>query len=66
MSGFRIPQPKNEPVHSYAPGSPERAKLKKAIEELKSNPVDIPSEGICILTQRRKTGKNSIQVSDAR
>ncbi|NIP41448.1 MAG: L-glutamate gamma-semialdehyde dehydrogenase [candidate division Zixibacteria bacterium] len=42
MSGFRIPQPKNEPVYSYAPGSPERAKLKKAIEDLKSNPVDIP------------------------
>jgi 1-pyrroline-5-carboxylate dehydrogenase len=42
MSSFRIPQPKNEPVYSYAPGSPERAKLKKAIEELKANPVDIP------------------------
>jgi 1-pyrroline-5-carboxylate dehydrogenase len=42
MSSFRIPFPKNEPVLSYAPGSPERAKLKKAIEDLKSNPVDIP------------------------
>ncbi|HER00698.1 MAG TPA: L-glutamate gamma-semialdehyde dehydrogenase [candidate division Zixibacteria bacterium] len=42
MSSFRIPQPKNEPVYSYAPGSPERAKLRKAIADLKSNPADIP------------------------
>jgi 1-pyrroline-5-carboxylate dehydrogenase len=42
MSNFRIPEPKNEPVYSYAPGSPEREKLKKAIEDLKSKQVDIP------------------------
>ena len=42
MSNFRIPEPKNEPVYSYAPGTPEREKLIKAIENLKSKQVDIP------------------------
>ncbi len=39
---FSIPHPKNEPVLSYAPGSQERAALKKAIEEARSKVVDIP------------------------
>ena len=30
---FHVPVPKNEPVLSYAPGSPERAALKKALAE---------------------------------
>ena len=34
--------PVNEPVHSYAPGSPEREALKKTLQELKSKPMDIP------------------------
>ena len=38
----RIPQPHNEPVLSYAPGSPERARLKRKIQELKSSPLEIP------------------------
>jgi len=39
---FSIPHPRNEPVLSYAPGSRERAALKKAIEEARSKVVDIP------------------------
>ena len=39
---FAIPLPKNEPVLSYAPGSKERAALKKALEEARSKVVDIP------------------------
>jgi len=39
---FQVPYPENEPVLSYAPGSPEKAALKKALEELKSKKVDIP------------------------
>jgi 1-pyrroline-5-carboxylate dehydrogenase len=39
---FRVPPPKNEPVLSYAPGSPERAALKKAIDEARSKVLDIP------------------------
>ncbi len=39
---FNIPEIKNEPVLSYAPGTPERAELKKAIEEMRSEVTDIP------------------------
>ena len=42
MGNFRIPYPKNEPVYSYAPGTPERKKLKDALEEAKANFVDVP------------------------
>ena len=30
---FNVPALRNEPVKSYAPGSPERSELKKALEE---------------------------------
>lgn len=39
----RIPVPENEPVHSFAPGSPERASLRKRLHELRQNPVEIPA-----------------------
>lgn len=39
---FNIPYPKNEPVLSYAPGSKERAALKKALEEARAQVLDIP------------------------
>ncbi len=39
---FHIPIPKNEPVLSYAPGSKERAALKKALEEARNTKLDIP------------------------
>lgn len=39
---FSIDTPKNEPVLSYAPGSSERAELKKALEELKAKEIEIP------------------------
>ncbi len=39
---FNYPLPINEPVLSYAPGSPEKNKLKLALAELKSNTLDIP------------------------
>jgi 1-pyrroline-5-carboxylate dehydrogenase len=43
MSGiFTLPIPKNEPVLSYAPGTPERAALKEALRTLKSQELDIP------------------------
>ena len=31
---FRIPEPKNEPVLDYAPGSPERAALQKQLDRM--------------------------------
>jgi len=43
MSGkLRVPQPHNEPVFEYAPGSPERAALKKRLTEMAAEVVDIP------------------------
>jgi 1-pyrroline-5-carboxylate dehydrogenase len=39
---FSYPMPANEPVQQYAPGSAERAALKKALAELKKEPIDIP------------------------
>jgi 1-pyrroline-5-carboxylate dehydrogenase len=39
---FTVPHPKNEPVYTYAPGSPERARLKEAIEAARSRQADIP------------------------
>ncbi|MGH7525732.1 MAG: L-glutamate gamma-semialdehyde dehydrogenase, partial [Gemmatimonadales bacterium] len=43
MSGIpNIPHPRNEPVLSYAPGSPERAALKSALGAVGSQQLDIP------------------------
>ncbi|MEN0006762.1 MAG: aldehyde dehydrogenase family protein, partial [Bacteroidota bacterium] len=39
---FTPPVAKNEPVYSYAPGSPERAAVKAAIAEFKATETDIP------------------------
>jgi 1-pyrroline-5-carboxylate dehydrogenase len=42
MGNYRIPKPINEPIKSYAPGSPERAAVKKALADLKARKLDIP------------------------
>ncbi len=39
---FNYPMPVNEPVLSYAPGSPEKLALKKALANLKKKTLDIP------------------------
>lgn len=39
---FAVPQPQNEPVLNYAPGSPERAALKAALDEGRSKVWEIP------------------------
>jgi 1-pyrroline-5-carboxylate dehydrogenase len=39
---YNIPKPHNEPVKSYAPGSPERAELQAMLKQLRSVEVDIP------------------------
>ncbi|MFF7727504.1 L-glutamate gamma-semialdehyde dehydrogenase [Streptomyces sp. NPDC008001] len=38
----QVPAPVNEPVHGYAPGSPERARLEAKLKELAANPIDLP------------------------
>ncbi len=50
---FQVPAPKNEPVNSYAPGTPERASLQKALKAARSTQVDIP---MYIGSERVKTG----------
>ncbi|MDT5092988.1 MAG: 1-pyrroline-5-carboxylate dehydrogenase [Mycobacterium sp.] len=37
-----VPMPANEPVHDYAPGSPERARLVSVLEQLVLDPIDLP------------------------
>ncbi len=39
---FQIPVVTNEPVYSYAPGSPERQALKATIKELKKQKLEVP------------------------
>ena len=39
---FSYPMPVNEPVLNYAPGSPEKKRLKEVLAELKSQEADIP------------------------
>ncbi len=54
MSGtFRVPAPVNEPVHSYAPGTPERAELKAALGRVAAEEVEIP---VIIGGKRLRTG----------
>ncbi len=39
---FRVPPPENEPILSYAPGSPEKASIKSQIEKMAGETIDIP------------------------
>ncbi len=39
---FRPPAPTNEPVRSYAPGTPERAELKARLEQMQAEQIEIP------------------------
>jgi 1-pyrroline-5-carboxylate dehydrogenase len=39
---FQVPVPQNEPIHDYAPGTPERTTLKHALRELQGQQVEVP------------------------
>jgi 1-pyrroline-5-carboxylate dehydrogenase len=39
---FRLPPAVNEPILSYAPGSPERQELRRSLEELRGQRQDLP------------------------
>jgi len=39
---FRIPQPHNEPIFSYAPGTPEKRIVEARLKEMGSQVLDIP------------------------
>ncbi|MEU6485583.1 L-glutamate gamma-semialdehyde dehydrogenase [Streptomyces sp. NPDC046887] len=38
----QVPTPVNEPVHGYAPGSPERARLEAKLRELAGKSIELP------------------------
>src|SRR5258708_22034844 len=38
----RVPPPTNDPIRSYAPGSPERASIKTRLKEMAGETIDIP------------------------
>ncbi|MEV0600826.1 L-glutamate gamma-semialdehyde dehydrogenase [Streptomyces sp. NPDC050315] len=54
-----VPAPYNEPVHGYAPGSPERARLEAKLKELAENPIDLP---MTINGQKRMGGGERFEV----
>ncbi len=39
---FALTTPENEPVHDYAPGSPRRETIKKQLEKMASEQIEIP------------------------
>ncbi|RZT96898.1 delta-1-pyrroline-5-carboxylate dehydrogenase [Ancylomarina subtilis] len=39
---YNVPTAVNEPILSYAPGSPERAELQATIKEMRSKQIDVP------------------------
>jgi 1-pyrroline-5-carboxylate dehydrogenase len=51
---LKVPTPVNEPVYSYAPGTPERDLLKAAIDEITNKKVEIP---LIIGGKEVRTGK---------
>src|SRR5712692_10037365 len=52
----KIPVPVNEPVLSHAPGTPERAELKRALKDLSARPIEIP---LVIGGKEVRTGKTT-------
>jgi 1-pyrroline-5-carboxylate dehydrogenase len=39
---FRPPHPTNEPIHDYAPGSPERLRLQNRLEQMRGERIELP------------------------
>ena len=54
-----VPPPVNEPVKSYAPGTPERTELKARLEAMAAERVDVP---LVIGGQRVRTGRTGTVV----
>lgn len=63
---FHMAMPENEPILSYAPGTPERAELKKELEKQAAQTVEIPliiggkevrtgRMGTCVVPHEHKT-----------
>ena len=39
---FKVPSPKNEPINSYAPNTPQRIALQAKLAEMRSQVIDVP------------------------
>ncbi|MTI89255.1 MAG: L-glutamate gamma-semialdehyde dehydrogenase [Balneolaceae bacterium] len=54
---FNVPPAKNEPILSYAPGSPEREELQAAVKEARSKEIDVPMYigGEMVTTDNKKS-----------
>ena len=39
---FRPPAPRNEPINDYAPGSPERERLQRRVQQMRDERIEIP------------------------
>jgi len=50
----KIPTPVNEPVLSYAPGTPERVELKRTLKDLSARVLEIP---VVVGGREVRTGK---------
>src|SRR5438552_16060445 len=63
LAGFsgtrRVPPPVNEPVKSFAPGSPERAELKTRLKDMAGERIEIP---IIIGGEEIRTGETAQSV----
>src|SRR4051794_33251155 len=55
----RVPPPVNDPIKSYAPGSPERASLKARLKTMAAETVDMP---LIIGGKEVRTGATSTSV----
>ena len=55
----KVPAPHNEPVRSYAPGSPERAALEVRLKELAAEPAELT---MTIGGEQRLGGGETIEV----
>ena len=56
--GLRVPAPRNEPVHSYAPGSAERAALAERIAAMAKDRVDARM----VIAGREVAGESTFEV----
>ena len=39
---FRPPPAHNEPIHDYAPGSPERERLQRRLDQMRGERIEVP------------------------
>lgn len=56
---FSVPEPRNEPVHTYQPGSAERERLQRRLAELAAERIDLP---MTIAGEQRMAGGDPINV----